>query len=88
MQYKSFDEHELSTFVEGIVAATVEKTINKLTTTPDVMSKQQLAAYWQVSKGTIDRYMAEHGLPFRKIAGGSPRFFKRECDAWMSRRGE
>jgi excisionase family DNA binding protein len=52
---------------------------------PPLLTKAQVADYLGKSVPTIDRYMRE-GLPFRKVDGGHPEFYKTEIDRWLNER--
>jgi predicted DNA-binding transcriptional regulator AlpA len=51
------------------------------------MNKAQVAEYLDKSTATIDRYMRE-GMPYRKIDGGYPEFYKSEIDRWVNERSK
>ena len=52
---------------------------------PPLLTKAQVADYLGKSVPTIDRYMRE-GLPYRKIDGGHPEFYKPDIDRWLNER--
>lgn len=72
--------------VEQLIQDTVKATVSHMTRhTPPLMTKAQVAAYLDKSTATINRYMRE-GMPFRKIDGGHPEFYRSEVDRWLNER--
>jgi predicted DNA-binding transcriptional regulator AlpA len=74
--------------VELLIQRTVDATLSKLEKlhrVPPLMNKAQVAEYLGKSTATIDRYMRE-GMPFRKIHGGYPEFYRPDIDAWLNER--
>lgn len=82
-QIIALTETQLESLLERAASAGANKALQTIGHTPDVMKKAELAEYWRVSPGTINRYMAI-GLPYKKIEQGSPRFYRVECDKWLS----
>ena len=71
--------------LEKLIRDTVRVTVSEFKHTPPILTKKQVAEYLGKSVPTIDRYMRE-GLPFRKIDGGYPEFYKPQVDGWMNER--
>lgn len=71
--------------LEKLIRDTVRATVSEFKRTPPILTKKQVAEYLGKSVPTIDRYMRE-GLPFRKIDGGYPEFYKSLVDEWINER--
>lgn len=73
--------------LEQLIAQTVRATVTELKPNhvPPILSKAQVAEYLGKTTATIDRYMRE-GIPFRKIDGGHPEFYKSDIDNWLRER--
>lgn len=83
---KSDIEELLLQMVDSVVAQLIEKT--NLKPTPGVMTLQQLAEYWQVSKQSIINWVKreEYSLPVHYV-GGDPRFHLMEVNTWSKSEG-
>lgn len=80
-------EPELSDLIRRTALAVVAELRNDLQTTPEVMTKAQVATYLGRSVATVDRWMAERGLPSKKVDKTShPTFIKADVDAWLRSR--
>jgi len=73
--------------IQKLIQETVRVTVSEFRHTPPILTKKQVADYLGKSIPTIDRYMRE-GLPFRKIDGGYPEFYKESVDKWWVERKE
>lgn len=73
--------------IENIIRRTAESVAAELrddiehARTPELMTKDQLAGYWQCSISHVNRQM-KSGLPVEYV-GESPRFRKTHIDAWL-----
>lgn len=52
-----------------------------------LLTKEQLAAHWQVSERWIELRVKNDGLP-RKRLGRAIRFRLEDCERWLERRNE
>lgn len=73
--------------LERLIQKTVRVTVSEFTNNriPPLMDKAQVADYLGKTPATINRYMRE-GMPFRKIDGGYPEFYKVDIDRWLRER--
>jgi predicted DNA-binding transcriptional regulator AlpA len=85
MEIVTLTKQEVRELIEE-AAREVMKQIQKQRTSP-LMNKAQVAEYLDKSTATIDRYMRE-GMPYRKIDGGYPEFYKSEIDRWVNERSK
>ena len=75
--------------LERLIQQTVRVTVTEFTSNriPPLMDKAQVAEYLGKTTATINRYMRE-GMPFRKIDGGYPEFYKFDIDRWLRERSK
>jgi predicted DNA-binding transcriptional regulator AlpA len=72
---------------QAALAAAAELRDNLRPAPPEHMTKVQVAEYFGRSPATIDRWMAEKGLPFKKVDEASrPIFIKKDVDDWLRTR--
>jgi predicted DNA-binding transcriptional regulator AlpA len=71
--------------LQKLIRDAVRATVSEFRHTPPILTKKQVADYLGKSVPTIDRYMRE-GLPFRKVDGGYPEFYKESIDRWVRHR--
>ena len=71
--------------LKALIAEAVNDAVRLHPRTPPLLTKAQVADYLGKSVPTIDRYMRE-GMPFRKVDGGHPEFYKPDIDRWLNER--
>jgi excisionase family DNA binding protein len=52
-----------------------------------LLTKEQLAAHWQVSERWIELRVKNDGLPHKRL-GRAIRFRLEDCERWLERRNE
>lgn len=83
------NKSQLADFARQVALAVVADLRDDLqaTATREVMDKRQVAEYLGKSPATIERWMAEKGLPFKKAdPNAQPMFRRSEIDAWLASR--
>lgn len=78
VEFITIEKAELVRLIDASVTTAIERVLSR----PDeVLSKQAVADYLQVSVATITRYMSK-GLP--RLKGGRPKFRRSEVDRWIA----
>lgn len=73
--------------LESLLIRATRIGVSQATRVSPILTKAQVAAYLDKSIPTINRYMKE-GMPFRKVDGGYPEFYKSQIDRWIDERSQ
>lgn len=85
MEYVLLTREDFTNVINNAVEAAAEKVASQMTSTPNLMTIEQLIDYLQCSRASINRWIKHNNLPVHYL-GTVPRFYKDEIDRWLQKK--
>jgi hypothetical protein len=83
MQIITLEKSELEDIIRRTAAAVADEFRKDRVVQKEWMTKAELAAHWNLSPATINRYMNE-GMPFDRVGNGHPSFRLTAVSNWRA----